>query len=348
MIEGNDMKSYLIKLPSVLTAIVMIWTISCTRESSVGPDDNGQTPKHADIEWIKTNGPGAGPVLSLAIDTTDNKIFAGTSGSGVFKSTDKGQTWVAFNNGLGGNEVYHLAIDATNLLYAALSNAGLYRSSVDSDNWENISPRDTVTWTVAFNSSEHIFTGTSGGLYRSTDNGINWEFLNNFLTDSIALSLAINSRDEIFAGANKGGVFYSTDNGNSWSQTVLAIGTILSLALNSDDYVFAGTLGSGVYFSTDNGSNWEAPTSGFTPSIVYAIVSNSDNFVFAGGHGDGVLRSTDNGTIWEIKNSGLTSGIIYSLALDKDQRLYAGSDSGFVYYTFEPTNIPPLDAGGGE
>ena len=334
----------------LIVLVVGAGIFCCSREEDIMNGD--PTPTPADIQWIKTKGPNSGRVFSLAIDTLTNNIFAGTEGNGVFKSTDKGETWVSFNSGLGGNVVYDLAIDGNNRIYAALSQAGLFRSALDADNWENISPRDTTVWAVAFSPAGPIFAGTSAGFYRSTDDGVNWQAKNNGLTDTTILSLAINSAGHIYAGTFTAGVFKSTDNGENWDPTALIGLTVQTLALNSTDDIFAGMLGGiageGLLFSRNGGANWSLPASGFTPSIVYDIAINSDDFVFAGGGGDGVLRSTDNGVSWETKNSGLTSTIIYSLALDKDERLYTGSDSGFVYYTLEPTNIPPDNQGGGQ
>lgn len=342
------MKRLLVNTATVLSFIICWGISSCSRDSTK-PEDTPPPQEPSDIEWIKTKGPNSGPVLSLAIDTLLNHVFAGTEG-GVFKSTDNGETWIPFNNGLGGNVVYELAVDRNSRVYAALSQGGIFRSELNADNWVSISPRDTTAWAVALNSAGHIFAGTSAGLYRSTDDGANWEEKNSGLPGAVILSLSINSVGHIYAGTNMAGVFRSTDGGDIWAPTALVIGAILAIELNSDDDVFAGMLtgipGQGIRFSWDNGVVWRLPDGGFTPSIVYDVAVNSDDFVFAGGDGDGVLRSIDEGVNWETKNSGLTSTIIYSLALDKDERLYAGSDSGYVYYTFNPTTIPPIDPGG--
>lgn len=340
------MKGQMLSWVAMIALILLTVTLSCSRDQSTGPGNDGEPPNPDDIEWIKTKGPNSGPVLSLAIDTLLNHIFAGTEGAGVFKSTDKGEAWTPFNNGLGGNVVYDLKIDGNNRIYAALSQAGLFRSDLNADNWVNIGPGDTTVWKVAINSSRHIFASSSAGVYRSTDNAANWTPVNNGLLDSVALALALNSGDEIFAGTYTKGLFFSNDNGNNWSQTALSAGTILSLGVSADNHVYAGYLGAGMYYSTDGGFGWASPASGFSLTIVYDYAINSDRYVFACGDGGGVLRSIDKGVNWEAKNSGLTSLTLHALALDKDGRLYAGSDSGYVYYTFNPTTIPPIDPGG--
>lgn len=324
---------------------LLVFTLSCSRDKTTGPDDSGEPRNPADVEWIKTANPGGGPVLSLAIDTAGS-IFAGTDHGGVFKSVDNGVTWTPFNNGLIVNTVEALAIDGNDRIYAGISDGGLFRSGVASDNWINIGPGDTTIWAIAINSGGHIFAASSAGLYRSMDDAISWTPINNGLMGSIVLSLAVNSRDELFAGTNTKGLFFSGDSGANWSQTALTAGTILSVGVSADNHVYVGYLGAGMYYSTDGGFSWASPASGFSPTIVYDYAINSDGYVFASGYGEGVLRSTDKGANWEAKNSGLTSTFIYALALDKDQHLFAGSDSGYVYYTLNSTGIPPIDPGG--
>jgi hypothetical protein len=68
-------------------------------------------------------GPGGGIVSALAIDpTTPTTLYAGTFGSGVFKSTTGGSAWRAVNTGLTNTRVRTLAITPTTptTLYAGL------------------------------------------------------------------------------------------------------------------------------------------------------------------------------------------------------------------------------------
>jgi hypothetical protein len=59
-----------------------------------------------------TTGPEGGVVLSLALDPlTPATLYVGTSGGGVFKSTDGGGNWSAVNTCLSNNDVMSLAID---------------------------------------------------------------------------------------------------------------------------------------------------------------------------------------------------------------------------------------------
>lgn len=115
-------------------------------------------------------GPGGGIVNTLAIDpATPTTLYAGTQGSGVFKTTDGGASWSAINNGL------------TNLLVFALA----------------IDPATPTT----------LYAGTfavgGGGVFKSTDGGASWSLLNTgvFGRDRRALAIDPGTPTTIYAGA---------------------------------------------------------------------------------------------------------------------------------------------------
>src|SRR5512135_3396669 len=75
--------------------------------------------------WI---GPDGGTIVALAIDPSNPQtVYAGSYGSGVFKSLDGGTTWQAASQGLTNLYIYSLAIDPT---HPATVYAGTYRSQV--------------------------------------------------------------------------------------------------------------------------------------------------------------------------------------------------------------------------
>jgi photosystem II stability/assembly factor-like uncharacterized protein len=176
---------------------------------------------------------------------------------------------------------------------------------------------------LAINGAGHIFAGTVySGVFRSTVNGDNWNEINTGLTNPHVFALAINGDGHIFAGTFDG-VFRSTDNGDTWSEINAGLTNtfIFALAVNRNDVLFAGT-GSGtrngvpvfgsVFRSTDNGEHWTEISSGLDSSSVWSLAINDSNDIFAGTAG-GVFRSTDNGDTWSEINTGLTGGNIMAL-----------------------------------
>ena len=84
---------------------------------------------YAGVNVWTTNGPEGGYIGALAIDpTSPSTLYAGTSGGGVFKSTNSGTSWSAVNSGLTNTNVRALAIDPTtpSTLYAGTSAGGVF------------------------------------------------------------------------------------------------------------------------------------------------------------------------------------------------------------------------------
>ena len=69
-------------------------------------------------------------------------IFAGTYGSGMFRSSDSGGSWQKINNGLSALYESALAINANNHIFVGADfvggAGGVYRSTDDGDNWVEI------------------------------------------------------------------------------------------------------------------------------------------------------------------------------------------------------------------
>jgi photosystem II stability/assembly factor-like uncharacterized protein len=182
-------------------------------------------------------------VFNLAGD-----IFAGTNDN-VYRSTNNGNSWFRANTGLTNNQVYALAV----------------------------------------NQNDQLFAGTyGGGMFTSTNNGVSWREINTGLTTNLIMDLAINSSGHVFAGTYGAGVFRSTDNGDTWTR-VLGTGLLQtwSVSVNSAGDVFAGVLGGqftdlGCWRSTDNGDNWEQLNSGLFNHFVQSLGISTSGFVFAG------------------------------------------------------------------
>ena len=98
------------------------------------------------------------------------------------------------------------------------------------------------------NSNGDIFVGTSGGVFRSTDNGDNWNQINNGLPSTTVVAFGISDSDDIFAGTF-GGVFSSTDNGDNWSETNTGLTdpNVTAFVIQSNGDIFAATQGGGVF-----------------------------------------------------------------------------------------------------
>jgi len=145
-----------------------------------------------------------------ALKDSGANLFAGTS-CGVFRSTNHGKDWTAA--GLMGVRVISLAIKDTNL-FAGLDGGGVRRSTNNGLTWDTTGLSMGQTNALAFKSGEFL-AGTSNGILLSTDLGNSWTDLDSGLTDKHICSL-IFVAPHVFAGTDSGSVF--SFNGSVWYQ----------------------------------------------------------------------------------------------------------------------------------
>src|SRR5579883_180560 len=287
--------------------------------------------------WTPTYTSGGLYLVVLSLAAKDSELFAGTLGSGVFRSTDHGISWNSFNNGLPYNKVGSLAyIDST--LFAGTY--GVYKTTNEGADWSSALNGLTYPYNDYLASGNgNIFAATERGIYRSSNKGAHWTLASEGLpydkhitNDTLywSINTLFANGNNIFAGSGFG-VFLSTNNGASWSiiDTGLPIdnSNVTSFAMIGNE-LFAVIPGKGVYRSTNDGLNWDS--AGNVPANInmYVIVANgNDLFVRTD---SGAFRSTDNGDNWIAVNNGLPGRFI-DVLMASNNVLFAGTDSAGVY-----------------
>ena len=297
-------------------------------------------------DWEETNtGLTAGRLWSLA--TSGTNLFAGTD-NGVYRSTDRGNTWTKVNE----FDIASLVVSPTGYIFAGSGGyrfPGIYRSTDNGDTWTHVEKTIWPVFDSAVDSNGYIFAG-SAGVYRSTDYGDSWTQIG--LAHLILSSLAVNSAGYIFASVEQRGdaLYRSTDNGTNWTRLDLP-GWPRQLAVNSVGNIFVTSYSESydggfheyhrLYRSTDNGDTWQEITSLTGNKHISALAINSADYIFAGTAGE-VYRSTDNGDSWV--NVGWVDNLSVScFAFDPGGYIFAGSYfNGRVYRSINPTiPVPP-------
>jgi titin len=309
--------------------------------------------------WI-SNGPYGGHVYSSAISpdyANDGTIFAGTSGPGIYKSTNGGQSWT--RSGLTDTDVSSLAISpnyATDTTVFAGTSSDIYKSTDGGQSWTHSGLTGTGVPSLAISPNYAIdatvFAGTyDAGIYKSTDGGQSWTCSGLTGTDVPSLAISPNYAIDatVFAGTYDAGIYKSTDGGQSWTQMNSGLATanksISSLAISpnyaTDSTIFAGvndpyySSTNGMYKSTDEGQSW---TQSGQYMHVYSLAVSpnyaSDATIFVGTMVLGVYKSTDGGQNWTY--SGLTGTDVYSLAVSpnyaSDATVFAGTYGAYGLY----------------
>jgi len=259
-------------------------------------------------------------VNTLTIDPIGHQtVYAGTSSGGVYKSTDKGTSWIAANSGLTNTYVYALAIDPTSpqTLYAGTRGGGVFKSFNGGISWvatnEGINNATVRALAIDPTSPQTIYAGTfNGGVFKSTNGGISW---NAVLTTSPVFSLAIDptSSQTIYAGTGSA-VYRSINGGYSWSQAgyIAGRGYIGSLAIDpiNSQTIYAGTSNSlgpaSVYkglYTLDIPTISSAPDTTVTTATIGTAYSftpsatDASSFVITGSVPPGMTFDTTTGTL---------------------------------------------------
>ena len=233
------------------------------------------------------------PLTSIAV--SEGVVLAG-SAEGIWRSTDKGKTWKAANEGLAIPYVRWIAASPKQLalILAGTEPAGIFVSNDAGDSW-NINPavlklRDANGWFLPYSPRSGCVRG-----FAVAESGPN--------------------KGLIYAAVEVGGVLVSGDNGRSWQLAAGSdgkpemnreLGTMIhpdvhsiTVHPSSSDIVTAAT-GGGLFRSIDAGRSWK----NIYPCYIRAVwVDPIDHQHLVAGPADGVSR---NGRIEESRDGGRT------------------------------------------
>lgn len=262
------------------------------------------------IGW-KSIGPDniGGRTRAIVIDNKDNSvIFAGSVSGGLFKSTNKGNTWESIS----------------------YERSGRYKSLAIS------CMEQTSEGTIYFGTGERGFTSFGGldrantrsgfkgmGIWKSEDRGETWTHLESTIPDqpygasrstwSSVCELAIDPTDpQHILAATMNGVMETKDGGESWSKiSGLLPNTYLEVEFADDGQtVFVASQGS-LYRSSDGAQSFTQVSGSSFPqsdvgrieidlaptdnSVVYASIATSSSEVVKG-----IYKSVDKGQTWNV------------------------------------------------
>ena len=287
--------------------------------------NNGQSWQEADSGLF-------GTVFTLVVKS-NGYIFAATSGSGVFLSTNDGSSWASIIGGLTDFNILSLAVGSNGDVYAGtqnFSNGGsVFRSTDNGNVWAQVGNGlvNAPVHALATNGSNHVFAGTDGfGIYRSTDNGVLWIQVNTGLRSTSPRTLAVSPNGYVHAGTLDG-LYRSTNNGDSWALKGLPVSNVSALGINASNHLFAAATQT-VFRSTNRGNTWVAIGNGLPSTGIASFAFGTGNLVYAAAASYPevyIYRSTDNGDNWTQTNfSGPTSPNSLPLAANSNGHVFVG------------------------
>ena len=237
-------------------------------------------------------------------------FYMGSTGGGVWKTTDAGHTWVNVSDG-----------------YFADASMGAVEVSLSDPN---------VVYAGTGSSKIRSNVSIGRGMYKSTDAGKTWTFIG--LRDAGQIStIRVNptNPDIVYVAAlgnpfvpnKERGIFRSTDGGKTWKNVLFVSDEVgaadMELQPGNPRVIFAsmwhgqrkpwtiisGAREGGIYKSTDGGDNWTKLAGGLPhelfgrsnvaisaakPDRIYALIEAKP--------GSGLYRSEDGGANWTLVN----------------------------------------------
>ena len=222
-------------------------------------------------------------------------------------------------------------------LLAASNTDGIFLSTDEGENWQQLSASPTRVWDLAFDSSapNRVYAGTSDeGVYQSRDGGASWESINTGLYNRTIRTLAVNDARtaEVFAGTFDG-VYRSQDSGRTWqpaSEGLIELSIPQLRTIPSGELIAALDSDGGIFARADGGEVWTAVPNPGTRITQLEVAATQPPTLYSASSRDGLFRSGDLGVTWNPINEGLSSLRITSLAADRTDpdRLYAGTTKG--------------------
>ena len=314
------------------TVLLIVFVPQIRADEHAAPEESG---------WVQTNGPYGGEILAFYA-APKGVLFVGTEGAGIFRSTDRGNTWTPVNTGL------------------------------------HFEPGEGFTGVPALaQKGDTFYAGARDTLYASTDGGNTWHHVPNFQKHESISSIVVIG-DRIYVGTLNTGVWYSDDDGDSWLQVndgfgpmsireLSRIGTTLVAGagdrvfrktdnadeLNAvyDDFVLeqidafaamesllyvGGSVrnGGGLFRSNDEGNSWTRIAVKEMRHTITALAVFGAT-LYAGTYGSGVFRSDDKGNSWIAVNEGLTDRTVSTLLVVNEDTVFAGTSEGGIFRTMD-------------
>jgi len=266
----------------------------------------------AALEWREIGPHRGGRSVAVAGSAArPNEYYMGTTGGGVFKSSDGGLGWSAVTDKYFGGTIGAIAVSQSNpdIVYVG-----------------------TGEYPIRGNVSH------GDGVYKTTDGGKTWRYSGLAETRQIArVRVHPKNPDVVYVAAlghvwapnPERGIFRSADGGASWKRILFrndstgAIELVMDPAEPSTLYaafwqagrkpwqLISGGAGSGIFKSTDGGEKWTELTrkpglpKGLIGNIGLAVSPAKRSIVWALVESDsgGVFRSGDGGESWQRVNS---------------------------------------------
>lgn len=283
--------------------------------------------------------------------------------AGIFKSFDKGNTWVEknvflYSGGVGsiaGLNIVNLTFDPQDnkAVYLATDADGIVYSYDNGDSWmkSNSFPNGRVE-SIAVDPANKcvIYSSFKNTILKTVDCSRTWsEIYVDTRGDKVITALAIDSYNNltVYAGNNVGDILKSTDGGSNWRVINRLTDKITKILIYPNDtrIIYIATAGQGIFKSTNSGGDWLGVNDGlkqysgaFEYKNLIFDLTTPDSLILVSKYG--LLKTADSGLNWEPINliTPPASTDIFSIAINPQ-------DNREIYYATASTFYKTVDGG---
>ncbi len=276
----------------------------------------------------------AASIQALTAVGTD-VLYAGSFGFGLFRSEDRGATWMKSGDGVGDPFILSLATAKDGTVYAGTFREGVFRSTDQGKTWRSVNTglkRKEVKTLLTV--GHVVYAGTADGVYRLQPGEDRWTVVTSGLDEILVHALAQSADGTLYAGTSGKGVLRFKPNSTGWVRLQHGLkdhegmieNFIRVLTIDPEGGIYAGTFDGGVFRSHDGGMTWRPISRALPNDSIRGIVFNNRGLFVATGHG--IFKTTDKGRQWVPLNNGLTSMAVQVLVESSSGSLYAGTNAG--------------------
>jgi photosystem II stability/assembly factor-like uncharacterized protein len=319
-------------------------------------------PAVAAAGW-RSEGPFVANIADVAVDgASPDTIYAATSGGGVWRSDDGGQTWVLPGGGMVSRKVRWVDVDPDDpaTLWAGVEGRGspsFWRSPDRGKTWASVRvdrSSHALGQPIAFAASKPgiIFVPSTNLHYRSTDGGKTWQSFRVPGQDVYAFAVDPANASIVYAGGrgSEHNLSRSQDGGRSWRPFGEGLGQqslkLLRVSAASPSTLYAVSGFGRLHKSSDRGATWTELELGLrgTDEIYDLEIDPHDPLTLLAATKIGLRVSVDGGATWRSAGAGLGNYLCKGLAFHptKNGMVYAGAAGDGFYrstdggQTFEP------------
>jgi len=276
-------------------------------------------------QWTVLFGLFDGQINALRIEEAGGErvLYAGTDG-GVFKSEDRGITWIPRNNGLDNRLVRALAVDPDDpkVLYAGSWNGKVHVSANGGSSWQERStglPASEIrALAVHTHDPRKLYAGTPAGVFTTTNAGMDWHPAGRFTGTLQCLAMEAEQPNILYVGTANHGIYKSFDGGATWTPLRTGFTNVSSLHIPPRAARTVYAISEGKLWKTENaGLVWTYADYWRDPSVARSLATNPKNpqEIYVGLE-VGLHKSTDGRQTWIRSDLGLTDKDVQVVAVD--------------------------------